>query len=88
MAVGSRQKAVPTVLSFEHRSKIANSSILNHLIDHVEGRREMSQTQVHAGIALLKKVMPDLAAIEHSGEGGGPMKVEFITIYETKKVKP
>jgi hypothetical protein len=27
----------------------------------------MSATQVSAGIALLKKVMPDLASIEHSG---------------------
>jgi hypothetical protein len=87
MAVGSRQKAVPTVLSFEHRSKISNSSILNHLIDHVEGRRDLSQTQVTAAIALLKKVLPDLAAVEHSGEGGGPMKVEFIIIHEAKKEK-
>jgi hypothetical protein len=58
------------------------------LIDHVEGRRDLSQTQVTAAIALLKKVLPDLAAVEHSGEGGGPMKVEFLTIYEEKKEKP
>ena len=44
----------------------------------------MSQTQVHAGIALLKKVMPDLAAIEHSGEGG-VTSVKFVTMYEKKK---
>ena len=45
----------------------------------------MSATQVQAANILLKKVMPDLAAVEHSGEGGGPMKVEFLTIYEEKK---
>ena len=28
---------------------------------------------------------PRLAAVEHSGEGGGPMKVEFITVIEAKK---
>jgi hypothetical protein len=28
----------------------------------------MSGTQIAAAICLLKKVMPDLAAIEHSGE--------------------
>jgi hypothetical protein len=53
----------------------------------VEGRRDLSQTQVTAAIALLKKVLPDLAAVEHSGEGGGPMKVEFIIIHEAKKEK-
>lgn len=48
----------------EHRAKIANSNILNALIEHTEGKREMSSSQVSAGVALLKKVMPDLSAIE------------------------
>lgn len=56
----------------EHRVKIKNSNILNALIEHVEGSREMSATQVSAGLGLLRKVMPDLssvdAAVEHSGE--------------------
>ena len=43
-----------------HRTKIANSKILSRLIGHVEGTVEMSGSQVTAGIALLKKVMPDL----------------------------
>jgi hypothetical protein len=55
-------------MSDEYRKKIQNSKILNYLIDHVEGAREMSQTQVTAGIALLKKCMPDLQATQHSGE--------------------
>lgn len=55
----------------EHRVKIKNSNILNALIEHVEGSREMSATQVSAGLGLLRKVMPDLAstAIEN-GENG------------------
>jgi len=56
------------IMSDEHRVKIQNSNILYALIEHVEGKREMSATQVSAGIALLRKVMPDLAAVEHSGE--------------------
>ena len=56
------------LLTDEHRGKIANSNILNALIEHVQGSREMSATQVSAGIALLRKVMPDLASVEHSGE--------------------
>ena len=46
----------------EHRVKIKNSNILNALIGHVEGTREMSSTQVAAGLGLLKKVMPDMQA--------------------------
>ena len=52
----------------EHRSKIGNSRILSRLIDHVEGKIELSATQVTCGLGLLRKVMPDLASIEHSGE--------------------
>lgn len=52
----------------EHRGKIKNSSILNALIEHAEGRRDMSATQVTAGLGLLKKTLPDLAAVEHSGD--------------------
>jgi len=54
-------------MSADHRLKITNSNILSCLIQHAEGEREMSGTQVTAAIALLKKVMPDLAAIQHSG---------------------
>ena len=52
----------------EHRVKIRNSNILNALIEHVEGRREMSSSQVSAGLGLLKKVMPDLAQVENKTE--------------------
>ena len=52
----------------EHRTKISNSKILNRLVDHVEGKIEMSATQVTAGVALLRKIMPDLQAVEMSGE--------------------
>ena len=45
----------------EHRAKIANSNILNALIEHVEGRREMSSTQVTAALGLLRKCLPDLS---------------------------
>jgi hypothetical protein len=48
-------------MSDEHRVKIKNSNILNALIEHVEGKREMSSTQVTAGLGLLAKVMPNLS---------------------------
>ena len=63
-------------MSEEHRVKIQNSNILNALVEHVEGKREMTSTQVSACIAVLKKVMPDLSAIESSIEHSGEIKVK------------
>jgi len=51
-----------------HRDKIKNSNILNALIQHAVGERDMSSTQVQAGLGLLKKVMPDLKSVDHTGE--------------------
>lgn len=63
----------------EHRVKIQNSNILNALIEHVEGRRDMSATQVSAGLGLLRKCLPDLAATEITGEEGGPLTIQIVT---------
>lgn len=68
-------------MSDAHRVKIQNSNILNALIEHVDGKRDMSSSQVTAGIALLKKVLPDLQSIEHSGQGENGAIV-FKTVYE------
>lgn len=57
-------------MSNEHRVKIQNSNILNALIEHIEGQREMSATQVSAGLGLLRKVLPDLAATADAGDDG------------------
>lgn len=54
-------------MSDEHRVKIQNSNILNALIEHIEGKRKMSATQVTAGLGLLRKILPDLALIEQTG---------------------
>lgn len=62
------------VMSDDHRVKIQNSNILNALVEHVEGKREMSPTQVTAGVALLKKVLPDMQAIQHSGDAENPVQ--------------
>ena len=54
-------------MSNAHRDKIANSNILNALIQHAEGKREMSSTQVTAALGLLDRVMPKLAATTIEG---------------------
>lgn len=63
------------VLSDAHRVKIQNSNILNALVEHVEGKREMSATQVSAGVALLRKVMPDLQSMALTGDEDNPVHV-------------
>lgn len=72
-------------LTEQHRDKIRKSNILNALIEHVEGQREMSASQVTAGLGLLKKALPDLSTVTHQGdEDGGPVGVIFKTVYETR----
>jgi len=54
--------------SDEVRAKIQASQIINRLVGHVDGKIEMTNSQVRAALGLLSKVVPDLAAIQHSGE--------------------
>jgi hypothetical protein len=55
-------------LSMEHRSKIKAAQIINALQEHTLGNLRMSQTQITAGVALLRKVIPDLMATSISGD--------------------
>lgn len=57
------------------RARIKAGGIAKLLEDHVAGKREMTATQVAAGLGLLRKVVPDLSAAEHTGPGGGPIEV-------------
>lgn len=50
------------------REKIRSSHIINRLTDHVDGKVELSASQVTAALGLLKKCIPDLAAVDHTGE--------------------
>jgi hypothetical protein len=63
-------------MSEEHRTKIQNSRILRVLIDHVEGREEISQARVTAALGLLKKVLPDLQAVTIGGDPANPLRHE------------
>ena len=66
-----------------HRVKIQNSNILNALIEHIEGKRDMSSTQVSAGLGLLRKVLPDLSHTEISGDPDAPL----VAVIERRIVK-
>jgi hypothetical protein len=52
------------------RAKIQATMIIKGLVAHIAGEREMSATQVRAAEILLKKTLPDLASVEHSGPEG------------------
>ena len=50
------------------RERVQAGMLLTRLLDHALGNVEMTATQITAANILLKKVMPDLTAVEHSGE--------------------
>ena len=57
------------------RDKIRTSQLINRLRDHALGKVELTNTQVRAIEVLLKKSLPDLSAVEMTGEGGGPIEL-------------
>lgn len=59
------------------RDRIRVSMLVKRLTDHVVGKSEMSQTQLKAVEILLKKSLPDLAAIELSGNKDAPVALEL-----------
>lgn len=73
--MAARGRSPGFTMSQEHRDKIRNSNILTALVEHATGAREMSATQVSAGLGLLKKIMPDLAAMQLSGDEDHPIEV-------------
>lgn len=64
--------------SDEVRAKIQASQLVNRLTDHVFGKVELSPTQVSAAKILLGKSVPDLSAVQMTGEGGGPVQVSAV----------
>lgn len=50
------------------RDRIRASMLEKRLISHALGEIELSATQIRAIEILFRKVLPDLAQVEHSGE--------------------
>jgi hypothetical protein len=59
------------------RQKIQASMLINRLHDHAMGKIKMNATEVRAAEILLDRSVPKLSQIQHSGEDGGPIKIEF-----------
>ena len=66
-----------TELDEEWRARIKVSMLLNRLMNHAVGECEMTATQIKAAEILLKKRVPDLAAIQHSGDKENPVRIEM-----------
>ena len=65
----------------ETRRKIRTSQLINRLMGHVNGKIPMENSQVNAAKILLAKCLPDLSAIELSGNSDNPAfpaKIEIV----------
>lgn len=57
------------------REKIQTAQIINRLISLTKGEIEMSPHAVTAALGLLRKTLPDLSAVEHTGDAAQPFAV-------------
>ena len=60
------------------KERIQTSMLINRLNNHIFDELEISQTQLRAIEILLKKVAPDLKAVEVSGDADNPLVIEKI----------
>lgn len=59
----------------ETRNRIQAQQLINRLQAHVDADEPLlDASQVNAAKALLNKVLPDLKAIEHSGDPENPIQ--------------
>lgn len=64
----------------EVKKRIQASQLINRLTSHaLSDEPIMDASQVTAAVRLLNKVVPDLKAVEHSGELSGKFEVTQIT---------
>lgn len=58
------------------RNKIKAQQLINRLQKHVDAPKPLlDASQVNAAKALLNKVLPDLKAVEVSGDGDNPLQL-------------
>jgi hypothetical protein len=62
----------------EHRTKIKHTMIRKRLEGLVAGENDMPAHAVTAALGLLRKVLPDLANVQHSGDADSPVTLQTI----------
>lgn len=60
--------------STKTRERIQTSMLINRLTSFVKGDVELSGPQVTAALGLIKKTVPDLSAIQHTGDAENPVQ--------------
>jgi hypothetical protein len=60
------------------KAKIKASQIINRLMAHIDGNIDMPASAVTAAACLLRKVLPDLANTQHSGDADNPVTLRTI----------
>lgn len=64
------------------RAKIKTSQLVNRLSDHALGGLDLSATQIKAIEVLIRKTLPDLAAVQLSGDPGAPLNVSLAVMFK------
>jgi hypothetical protein len=60
------------------RAKIKAGNIIHQLDKLIAGQRDMPPHAVTAALGLLRKVLPDMANIQHSGDTDNPVTLRTI----------
>jgi len=58
--------------------RIDIARIVNRLESHIFGDVKLEASAVTAALGLLKKKLPDLAALQHSGDEENPLQIKII----------
>jgi len=64
------------------RAKIQAAVLIQRLSDHVEGKLEMSATQIQAANSLLDRSVPKLSQIQHVGDSENPVAHTHKLLFE------
>ena len=67
------------------RAKIQASVIIGRLSKHVEGKLDLTNTQIKAAEILLKKTLPDLSQVQGPGDDGSH-RFELVAPWLTKAI--
>lgn len=67
--MAARKNPYPDPNTIERiRATVKTGQLVKRLTDFVNGQIELAPAQVTAALGLLKKTLPDLTSVEHSGE--------------------
>ena len=66
-------RKIHTTLRDDWKARIQASHIINKLVKHLDGDKELTLSQIKVAEILLRKVVPDLARQELTGDKDQPV---------------